>query len=589
MATGDAKSLAAGSVPLSQEDERAFLQARLALFGKMLFFLSFGLHVALGLLHAALPAHQLGAGSFAPWSPFNLAFCGIFLAVWLVCRTGQRSYDLLSFIDVAGILIPCFGYVYVGLSADPSADIQFVLLLGVTNTMPARAVIVPSTVRRTVWIGVALSVFVVVGTWVYQPAGPDAAIVLSGRALLVGAVAVWSAIAVSIAAVISKVIYGLHEQVREASQLGQYTLEEVIGEGGMGVVYRAHHAMLRRPTAVKLLTPDKAGKRCVERFEREVQLTARLTHPNTVTVFDYGRTPEGTFYYAMELLEGATLQTVVELTGPLPPARASYILRQVAGALEEAHGVNLIHRDIKPANVMLCERGGMPDMAKVLDFGLVKVVESDRGAALTGVNEVTGTPQYMSPEAIETPSRVDARADIYSLGALAYYLLTGEHVFPGTSALDVCHDHVHTAPVPPSKRVDAEIPPAFEALILDCLAKDPADRPSTAADFEERLLSCPGVGVWDRARANLWWRDHDELRRRHPHSPGAVSVRTLPIDLKGRLESSSRLSLGPAAPPSQPPAERTDPNRSTERPIARASDGPIGIRVAVSDGPPGGE
>ena len=202
---------------------------------------------------------------------------------------------------------------------------------------------------------------------------------------------------------ISRIIYNLHREIRQAIRLGQYTLDEKLGEGGMGVVYRASHAMMRRPTAVKLLPLEKAGEASLARFEREVQQTARLTHPNTITIYDYGRTPDGVFYYAMELLDGASLQAVVDRDGPQPPGRVLRVLEMVAGGLAEAHDLGLIHRDVKPANIFLCRQGGEFDIAKVLDFGLVKIVEGPRDANLTHDGVVAGTPQYLAPEALTDP------------------------------------------------------------------------------------------------------------------------------------------------------------------------------------------
>src|SRR6185503_3012449 len=211
-------------------------------------------------------------------------------------------------------------------------------------------------------------------------------------------------------------------EVRDARRLGRYTLLEKIGEGGMGAVYSVRHAMLRRPTAMKLLPPQKFGAQNVARFEREVQLTARLTHPNTIRIFDYGRTPDGIFYYAMEYLDGANLAEVIAEGGPMPAGRVIHILDQVAGALTEAHGIGLIHRDVKPANIILTEQGGVPDVAKILDFGLVKEMGETGADPLTHADTLTGTPMYMSPEAIAAPDQVDARADLYALGAVGYYL-----------------------------------------------------------------------------------------------------------------------------------------------------------------------
>ena len=313
-----------------------------------------------------------------------------------------------------------------------------------------------------------------------------------------------------------------------ASQLGQYTLEGRIGQGGMGVVYRAKHGMLRRPAAVKVLERAKAGDHGVERFEREVRLTAQLTHPNTVTVFDYGRTATGDFYCAMELLEGATLQAIVESTGPMPASRVVHVLLQVAGALEEAHHIGLIHRDIKPSNIMLCERGGAMDVAKVLDFGLVKHVAGDKDLSLTGTDEITGTPLYMSPESIHSPGEIGPQSDIYSLGAVGYYLLTGKHVFAGRTAMDVCAEHLHTEPTPPTKRVDVEIPPDLEHLVLDCLAKAPEQRPRSAANVAERLRSCRDVAVWLAVEAESWWQAHAaRLKRPSRAMKGPISIQTV--------------------------------------------------------------
>jgi serine/threonine-protein kinase len=288
--------------------------------------------------------------------------------------------------------------------------------------------------------------------------------------------------------------------------------------------------MLRRPTAVKLLPPEKAGQAALERFEREVQLTARLSHPNTVAVFDYGRTPDGVFYYAMEYLDGTNLDTLVREDGPQPPARVAHVLRQVASALVEAHGIGLIHRDVKPENIILCERGGVPDVAKVVDFGLVKDLERG-GAALSRADVVQGTPLYLSPEAITAPDRVGAPGDLYALGAVGYYLLTGQHVFGGATLVEVCSHHLHTLPVPPAERLGRPVPASLEALLLSCLEKDPARRPASALALREALGDLAGVGAWSEQEARDWW-ERWRLRPRLPRQGG--SGRTLEVALEGR-------------------------------------------------------
>ncbi len=295
--------------------------------------------------------------------------------------------------------------------------------------MMVRAVFVPSPPVRTAVLTALVGVPVVVGNSLGFQRESFAVLQQFVPAPLSTMVAVessaWWLLTVAVCTVTSRVLYGLRREVREARQLGQYLLEEKLGEGGMGVVYRARHAMLRRPTAVKLLPADKSSESTIARFEREVRLTARLAHPNTVTVYDYGRTPEGVFYYAMELLEGANLREVVDVEGPLPPARVLHVLEQVAASLVEAHGIGLIHRDIKPANILLCEIAGAPDVAKVVDFGLVKEVERGGDASLTTAGTLTGTPLYMAPEAITAPETLDARSDLYALGAVGYFLLVG--------------------------------------------------------------------------------------------------------------------------------------------------------------------
>jgi serine/threonine-protein kinase len=306
----------------------------------------------------------------------------------------------------------------------------------------------------------------------------------------------------------SRVIYGLRREAREALRLGQYVLEEKLGEGGMGMVYRASHAMLRRPTAVKLLRQERTGEASLARFEREVQLTARLTHPHTVTVFDYGRSDDGVFYYAMELLDGASLESVVAEAKTLPPERVAHVLYHVADALAEAHEIGLIHRDIKPANIILCRQGGRHDFPKVVDFGLVKDLEGGAGVSLTQADVITGTPLYLSPEAITAPETVGARSDLYSLGAVGYFMLTGEHVFTGKTLVEVCSHHLHTAPVPPSTRVARPVPGDLESVVLDCLAKDPAARPGSAAELCRRLEACDCLGRWTNDDAQAWWTEH---------------------------------------------------------------------------------
>ncbi|MCX7419136.1 MAG: serine/threonine protein kinase [Planctomycetia bacterium] len=302
----------------------------------------------------------------------------------------------------------------------------------------------------------------------------------------------------------------LAEQARcaviELKRLGQYTLEEKLGEGGMGVVYRARHAMLHRPTAVKFLNAAKTNEKTIARFEREVQLTAQLNHPNTIAIYDYGRTPEGVFYYAMEYLDGINLEDLIARHGAQPEGRVIHLLKQVCGSLAEAHSISLIHRDVKPANILLCARAGIFDFVKLLDFGLVKVTENSNAALVTNAGGVVGTPLYMSPEAFKSPDKVDARSDLYAVGAVGYFLLTGTPLFLGDNVLDILNHQVKTAPEPPSKRLGQPVSRELEQFLLRCLSKSAADRPATANEIIAELDRVPTANSWTESDAQRWWR-----------------------------------------------------------------------------------
>jgi tRNA A-37 threonylcarbamoyl transferase component Bud32 len=291
-----------------------------------------------------------------------------------------------------------------------------------------------------------------------------------------------------------------------AKQLGQYSLDDKIGEGAFGAVYRAHHALIRRPVAVKLLQTDKLNLLSAGRFEREVQMTSQLTHPNTIALYDYGRTPEGIFYYAMEYLDGLTLDRLVKQYGAQSEGRVISILRQICGSLAEAHNIGLVHRDIKPSNVFLTRRGGVPDFVKVLDFGLVKARFEEGQMDLTGVTATLGTPLYMSPEAVERPTEVDTRSDLYSLGALGYFLVTGEPLFDNHSLGEVLIHQVKTVPMRPSERLRKPVSPDLEQLLMSCLAKNPMARPFSARELDDALALCRSATDWTRDLAEEWWR-----------------------------------------------------------------------------------
>jgi serine/threonine-protein kinase len=316
---------------------------------------------------------------------------------------------------------------------------------------------------------------------------------------------------------VSNVVYKLGKSVTEAREMGSYRLENNLGSGGMGEVWVASHRMLARSSAVKFIRHEviagmDAGEiqRLNQRFEHEVQATATLQSPHTVDIYDYGITPDGTFYYVMELLNGIDMETLVKRFGPIEPERAAYMLIQVCHSLHEAHCRQLIHRDIKPANLFVCEYGEDRDFVKVLDFGLVKHDKAGDGSdpKLTREGSITGTPAYMYPEAITGTGPVDHRSDIYSMGCVAYWLLTGELVFTAKTPMAMLTEHATARPIPPSQRSDLEIPEVLDDVVLACLAKHPDDRPNGADELARRLERIGFERSWDNERARTWWELH---------------------------------------------------------------------------------
>ncbi len=270
--------------------------------------------------------------------------------------------------------------------------------------------------------------------------------------------------------------------------LGPYELSEKIGQGGMGVVFKASHRRSQRSVAIKLLPSDRTSDRDLERFQREACLTRSLRHPNTIAVYDFGRTRDGAPFYVMEYLDGRDLQTLVDAEGPQDAARVAYVLAELAGALGEVHDKGLLHGDVKPANVMCCPREGGGDQVKVLDFGLAREVGRMSDSSAGDRQTLLGTPLYLSPEALLAPEAVDGRSDLYAVGAIGYFMLTGKPPFAGKTVLDVLTQHLHATPVPPSTRLGAAVPLDLEALILSCLAKAPGARPPSAAALRDALL-----------------------------------------------------------------------------------------------------
>jgi eukaryotic-like serine/threonine-protein kinase len=314
-----------------------------------------------------------------------------------------------------------------------------------------------------------------------------------------------------------RVVYNLGTEVTRARELGSYRLEDRLGAGGMGEVWRASHRLLARPAAIKLIRSSVPGSAAGisdesrRRFEREAQVIAQLRSPHTVTLFDFGVADTGSFYYVMELLDGVDAEKLIRRFGPIPAERVVYLLRQICHSLSEAESHGLVHRDIKPANVFLCRYGEDLDFVKVLDFGLAKAADetsSDAETAITLANVIQGTPAFIAPEQALGGSDLDARADIYSAGCVAYWLLTGQLVFTAETTIKLLLDHAHTAPPPPSSRTEMPIPPDLEALVLSCLAKEREHRPQSARELLERLDAVALPQPWTDARARDWWNVH---------------------------------------------------------------------------------
>jgi serine/threonine-protein kinase len=538
----------------SSEEARALLQTRLALFWKVIFFL-----MASASVLGALGAMKKPGGTDLYLDLWLAAQAG---ACWRLCVRGKPSVRFLRTLETVGILLFFSASSYLGrlvlvgfmderglrtADAQLMAD-AYLSVLGLSGTalmIAVRAAVVPSSPRRTLLVTALVGVPTLLTPTLVVP---DAGGGFHLRPFDSGAypwfpaalAMVWTFVIVT-CVVTSRVIYGLRAQVREALQLGQYLIEEKIGAGGMGEVYRARHGMMRRPSALKLLRPERTEEKDLLRFEREVQLTARLTHPNTITIFDYGRTDAGVFYYAMELLDGANLQRVVEVSGPQPESRVVHVLNMLCGALVEAHSIGLIHRDIKPANIMLCTQGGEQDVVKLLDFGLVKDLEGNADANASVANNLVGTPHYMAPESILEPGQVDARADLYALGAVAYYLLAGREVFDGRTIVEVCTQHLYQVP-PTMAELGRSVSPQLEQVVRDCLAKKPEGRPPSAAELRRRLQAC-AVEPWSAERAQGWWTQYAPTLKSTEGSGSLGSQRTIAVNgaLRGSAQGSAKL------------------------------------------------
>ena len=455
------------------------------------------------------PAHMAQAGEFQ-W--VNLAAVVASFGLWWTARKETVSPSRLLTIGLLFEVVIC---AVISVLASWQYYLQYRLVPNLT-WVPAMVIlfplILPGPPRRMLAAAIAsgatapLALFVLVATGRVRANSDDFT-----------RMTVHSAFAVVFAYLGSRIIYRLGREVTAAREMGSYHLEELLGRGGMGEVWRARHRMLARPAAIKVIRPTSGGngaarvsEDATRRFAQEAKAIARLRSPHTVELFDFGVSEGGAFYYAMELLEGLDAETLVRRFGPLPAARAIHVLRQICHSLSEAESLGLVHRDIKPANIFVCRYGEDCDFVKVLDFGLVKAFgEAVPGSpTITMQNIVAGTPAFIAPEQALGRTDIDGRADLYAAGCVAYWLLTGQLVFTGETPVALMMHHAHTQPTAPSERAPSAIPEALDRLVLSCLAKDPGGRPQTARELSRRLAGIEGAGDWDEARAREWWATH---------------------------------------------------------------------------------
>jgi serine/threonine-protein kinase len=494
-----------------------FVRERLALIGKTLFLVSFGFYLFLLASLTLIGGAPFAAVLRGPVALGHLCASLTMALLWLLATRAKLSLWSLGALDAVSFAVA--GVFLSFMTIEDEGQILQVLL-ALTVTVMVRAILMPSRPGRTM----LLSALVFLPTVVVCIARHHPTVFLPGfspgyqKLHMTLNTVLWSVLGTTLATIVSRVLYGLRQQVAEASELGQYLLEQKIGGGGMGEVWRARHRLLIRPAAIKLVRQRALGtmsgdpELLVRRFEREARATAALTSPHTVQLYDFGVTEDGRLYYVMELLDGLDLDTLVRQHGPLPAERVVHLLRQVCSALQDAHANGLVHRDIKPANVVVSRAGTIFDFVKVLDFGLVKLDtarDTDRELLkLSTEDSWSGTPGYMAPEVVLGTAGTDHRVDLYALGCVAYWLLTGMLVFEGENAMQVMMQHVQAQPRRPSHRVDRPIPAALEDLVMQCLEKDPARRPAGAEVVRERLEAVPLTAMWTAERAEQWWAMH---------------------------------------------------------------------------------
>ena len=509
---GDVETRVSSGLPADLVGQSAARLRSLALLYALIFFFA-----------GVFPALLFGVdrerffGSFIGWGPGVISIA-VALLVAAVIGSPRLPLPAAMSIGVAFEIASCYG-IAAAEFADRTMLDAHQGMMGLSWVAPwilLFTVVVPTSPRRAVLAALASvsAVPVVIGVMMVSGA---TSLRLDPGQFFFGLVFPYLLV-VAMAYVGARVLHNLGTEVKRARELGSYSLEEKLGEGGMGEVWRARHRMLARPAAIKLIRPALAGddrgggavwEDARRRFEREAQVIARLRSPHTVELFDFGVAADGAFYYVMELLEGLDADSLLRRFGPTPPERAIYLLRQICHSLSEAESCGLVHRDIKPANIFVCRYGEEYDFVKVLDFGIVRAVHqpAEPNEVRTRENAVQGTPAFISPEQV-LGTALDARADIYATGCVAYWLLTGQFVFTAQTPMGMLMQHAQTAPAPPSTRTDMPIPRALDDLVLSCLAKDPAERPPSARELSRRLAEVDGADAWTQERARDWWATH---------------------------------------------------------------------------------
>ena len=509
---------------------------RLQLFyagGAILWVINFGLDVYLAPQGDRGPYRLLIEGLGAAIAAATAAFI----------RFGRSDHRTQIRLGVAAIVPHAFGLAL--LNSWTQQPITMRPISPITVLILFFGMLAPASPTQMLWAGLIAASMDPLGVWIAHLRGLTTPSTFNSFAMFYP-----NYVCAILAIAPAQVRHRLGRHIREARAIGNYQLVERLSEGGMGEVWLARHRLLARSAAIKLIRPEvlSEGTReeaaiTLSRFEREAQATAALTSPHTIRLFDFGLTRDGAFYYVMELLEGCNLESLVRNFGPLPAARVMYLIGQVCRSLGEAHAMGLIHRDIKPANIYLCRMGLEYDFVKVLDFGIVKRERRDEATTIVTSKSaaVAGTPGYIAPEAILGDVDTDRRVDVYALGCVAYFLLTGERVFGTDNTIKVLMKHVHEEPIPPSHRTELQISRGVDDFVLACLRKDPKRRPASAEELIHMASNCKTLDLWDQRAAQQWWEAH------LPHLATSLKTNTSERDASSRCGPAEGASLRTSA------------------------------------------